>query len=315
MTLGRSIRLFLVDGTPNGLLTAEIMNWTGHVLTGPRSKLAELVERPECARTGVYFLVGPDPDNNLRLKVYVGESDNLSERLKQHSQKIEEGGQDFWERVCLVTSKEQSLTKAHVKHLESVLVRLVRHAGRCELVNGTANDYDSLSEADRSDMLFFLENVYTVLPVLGYDFLAPASEASVAPAVCESPLFILEDLELNLRALAKEIDGEFTVLKGSQAIPYRSDKGSSYQDMYKQLVKDGVLVPDGDSLLTFSADQEFISPSAAASVVCGHAVDGETAWFVDGTEQTYAAWQTQQTSGSAGVSHSSHSSWLRRVHR
>ena len=40
MTPGRSIRLFLVDGTPNGLLTAEIMNWTGHVLTEPRSKLS-----------------------------------------------------------------------------------------------------------------------------------------------------------------------------------------------------------------------------------------------------------------------------------
>ena len=34
MSPGRSIRLFLVDGTPNGLLTAEIMNWTGHVRRG-----------------------------------------------------------------------------------------------------------------------------------------------------------------------------------------------------------------------------------------------------------------------------------------
>lgn len=41
MSQGRSISLFLVDGTPNGLLTSEIMNWTGHVLTGPRSKLVE----------------------------------------------------------------------------------------------------------------------------------------------------------------------------------------------------------------------------------------------------------------------------------
>ena len=60
ITQGRSIRLFLVDGTPNGLLAAEIMNWTGHVLTGPRSKLSELVQRPEVGRTGIYFLVGPD---------------------------------------------------------------------------------------------------------------------------------------------------------------------------------------------------------------------------------------------------------------
>ncbi len=34
MSQGRSLRLFLVDGTPNGLLTAEIMNWTGHVRRG-----------------------------------------------------------------------------------------------------------------------------------------------------------------------------------------------------------------------------------------------------------------------------------------
>lgn len=32
MSYVRSIRLFLVDDTPNGLMTAEIMNWTGHVL-------------------------------------------------------------------------------------------------------------------------------------------------------------------------------------------------------------------------------------------------------------------------------------------
>ena len=54
MTQGRSIRLFLVDGSPNGLLTAEIMNWNGHCLTGPRTKLTELVQRPECGRTGSY---------------------------------------------------------------------------------------------------------------------------------------------------------------------------------------------------------------------------------------------------------------------
>ena len=34
MTQGRSIRLFLVDGTPNGLLTAEIMSWSGQVSDG-----------------------------------------------------------------------------------------------------------------------------------------------------------------------------------------------------------------------------------------------------------------------------------------
>jgi hypothetical protein len=46
MNNGRTLKVFLVDGTPDGLLTAEIMNWSGHVLTGPRSKLSELIQRP-----------------------------------------------------------------------------------------------------------------------------------------------------------------------------------------------------------------------------------------------------------------------------
>jgi hypothetical protein len=31
-TPGRSIRLFLADGTPQGLIIAEIVNWTGQAL-------------------------------------------------------------------------------------------------------------------------------------------------------------------------------------------------------------------------------------------------------------------------------------------
>lgn len=49
MTQGRSIRLFLVDGTPNGLLTAEIMNWTGHVLTGRAASSASWCSVPSAA--------------------------------------------------------------------------------------------------------------------------------------------------------------------------------------------------------------------------------------------------------------------------
>ena len=47
MNQGKSVRLFLADGTPGGLLTAEIMNWTGHVLAGSRSGLQALLAREE----------------------------------------------------------------------------------------------------------------------------------------------------------------------------------------------------------------------------------------------------------------------------
>ena len=304
MSLGRSLRLFLVDGTSNGLLTAEIMNWTGHVLTGPRSKLAELVQRPECGRTGVYFLVGPDPENNLRFKVYIGESDDVAKRLKQHNRpEIYDGtagGKDFWEKVCLVTSKDQNLTKTHVKHLESLLIGIANNVGRCDLINGTAHDYGSLPESDRADMAFFLEQIRTVLPVLGFDFLRELSKpsaavsASLVAQVSSSPRFNLEVPRYGISALGQEIDGEFFVLKGSKARVEWVGTERGYQGLFKQLVAEGLLVAQGSDNLVFSDDYAFSSPSAAAAVVCGRSANGRTSWVGEGTGQTYAAWQDQQ---------------------
>jgi hypothetical protein len=95
---GRTLKLFLVDGAPNGLLTAEIMNWTGHVITGPRSRLDELIQRPESKRTGVYFLVGPDRGPGIGTQVYIGETDDVTQRLSAHNRPEEKGGKDFWEK-------------------------------------------------------------------------------------------------------------------------------------------------------------------------------------------------------------------------
>ncbi|WP_016855849.1 GIY-YIG nuclease family protein [Halomonas smyrnensis] len=307
MTQGRSIRLFLVDGTPNGLLTAEIMNWTGHVLTGPRSKLSELVQRPECGRTGIYFLVGPDPENSLRPLVYIGESDDVATRLKQHNRPEEKGGKDFWEKVCLVTSKDQNLTKAHVKYLESLLIQNAGEVGRCKLINGTAHEYIGLPESDRADMAFFMEQVRTVLPVLGLDFLRdrpmPSSTTSepAEPKRQPSPRFVAEVPRFGIRALGQEIDGEFYVLEGSLARGSWTGSDGGYQSLYQQLCDDGVLVEAEQGLRRFASDFAFSSPSAAAAVVSGRSANGREHWKLEGTGQTYAAWQDQQVSAAASI--------------
>jgi hypothetical protein len=48
---GKQIKLFPIDGTRGGLTTAEITNWTGHVLSAGRSDLADLRKRDEAQRT------------------------------------------------------------------------------------------------------------------------------------------------------------------------------------------------------------------------------------------------------------------------
>ena len=299
MSQGRSIRLFLVDGTPNGLLTAEIMNWTGHALTGPRSKLSELVQRPECGRTGIYFLIGPDPENALRPLVYIGESDDVAKRLKQHNRPEDQNGKDFWEKVCLITSKDQNLTKAHVKYLESHLIALAKGSGRCGLVNGTAHDYTMLPEADQADMAFFIEQIRTILPVLGFDFLRDRQKLSdqLQPPAEESAQPVLFEMEVpkyGIRAEAQELDGEFVVLAGSQAREawVGGSKYASYRPLYEQLTVDGVLVADGAGKVRFAQDQTFSSPSAAAAVISGRSANGRIVWYEKVSRKTYGEWQS-----------------------
>lgn len=305
MNPGRSIRLFLVDGQPNGLMTAEIMNWTGHVITGPRTKLAELVQRPECDRTGIYFLVGPDPENSLRPLVYIGETDNVGTRLKQHNKPEDKGGKDFWEKACVVTSKDTNLTKAHVKYLESLLIRNANGVARCKLVNGTAHDYGNLPEADRADMAYFLEQIRTVLPVLGFEFLresqrAPTHKPSAAESGPEaSPLFRMEVPKYGIQARAQESDGEFYVLEGSLARGEWAGPNHHYQALFEQLVEEGVLELNGDGLRRFSRDCAFSSPSAAAAIAAGRAANGRTVWKVIDTGESYAEWQDRQVSAAS----------------
>ena len=309
MSIGRSIRLFLVDGTPNGLLTAEIMNWTGHVLTGPRSKLSELVKRPECSRTGIYFLLGPALDNSLHPQVYIGETDDVATRLKQHNRPESEdgnaGGKDFWERVCLVTSKDENLTKAHVKYLESLLIKIATDIGRCTLMNSTSHDYFNLPESDRADMSFFIEQIRTVLPVLGLDFLRERPSLSTsggqqASTVSDNlPLFVAEVSKCSIKAKAQEIDGEFVVLEDSLARTEWCGADNNYQSLHQQLCDDGVLVSADNGLRRFSADYAFSSPSAAAAVVTGRTSNGRREWKVEGTNQTYSEWQDHQVSAAA----------------
>ena len=74
---GKTIRIFLVDGEPTGILLAEISNWTGKVLVAPRSQLDQLSKREDVRRTGVYLLVGPDPDDPSRALASIGEGDNV----------------------------------------------------------------------------------------------------------------------------------------------------------------------------------------------------------------------------------------------
>lgn len=318
---GRTLKLFLVDGVPNGLLTAEIMNWTGHVITGPRSRLGELIQRPESRRTGVYFLVGPDSGPGIGTQVYIGETDDVAQRLTAHNRPEDKGGKDFWEKVCVVTSKDANLTKGHVKYLESRLIKAATEAGRSRLLNGTDPGYENLPEADRADMEFFIEQIQTLLPVLGFDFMRVTPAASKVPiphpfeadteartptkpkilTAQESPIFAGDVKKYHIKARGQEINGEFIVFKGSMARRTWEGAECGYTPLFRELQQKGFLKPTADDKhLEFSRDYAFSSPSAAATVVTGRSANGRIHWTDERTGQTYAGWQESLVNSALG---------------
>jgi hypothetical protein len=317
--LGKSIRLFLVDGSPSGLITAEIMNWTGKVLSFPRGLLPQALKRPEIAKTGVYFLVGADPEQFGRFLVYIGESDDVARRLKQHDGADDK---DFFEQVALIVSKDENLTKGHVRYLENRLIELTQNAGAARLFNGTQGSQVSLPESEQSDMEYVLQQLQVLLPVLGFTFLQEPPKRPVRVQTSlkilynvygeskdeeEAPLGIIFELSyLNgqVRAEAYELEGQFIVMAGAigrhpdaATKPLKQGKYAYILENLKNSLSNGTLTTLPDVPSTFvelTRDKAFKSPSQAASFLCANPVSGPIYWKVKGSSQTYGEWRKEQ---------------------
>ena len=248
---GRSVRLFLVDGTPQGMRTAEVGNWTGLALVCPRTDLARLSARQEVRRSGVYILVGPSESSPSGLAVYVGEGDEVWSRLSSH-----DDTKDFWTWVVMFVSKDDNLTKAHVRWLEAILVREIKKAKRAEVVNGNEPTGGKLPEADTADMETFFENVRLLLPTLGVNVFA--TEAMAGTGSKEKEALRLELKWEDARAECLVIDGQFVVQAGSTARAVEVESlGGWVRTLRATLKENGVLVPERNGLLRFSQSYAF----------------------------------------------------------
>jgi hypothetical protein len=263
-----TIKIFLVRGDPKGLRTAELSNWTGKAVAGPRSEFDGVLAREESEKSGVYFLTGTDLESG-KPAIYIGEAENIKDRIKSHLEK------DFWNQVVYFVSKDENLTKAHIRYLEGKLIEMARNAGRALVTNGQISGA-KLPESDREDMEVFFEKINQLLPVLGVELLVPSS--STATGASEKEMLLCEIK--GMRARGHLTPNGFLVLKGSQAVLRERASSQKYpwaRNMRQKLREDGLLAERQDYLV-FTRDAEFSSPSAAAAVIHGGHANGLIAW-------------------------------------
>lgn len=286
---GLSLDLYFIDGHPDGMLTAEIFNWTGHVLITPRTQLKKALARKEAGYTGVYVLTG---EQSGEAYAYIGEAEDIGARIKNH-----DTNKDWWTTAILITSAANTLNKAHAKYLESRLIEQAQIAARVRLANGNAPGLPGLSESAQANMENFLHNVLMVLPAVRVDvFISHARPAHKAIATAATPRFELSSKKHGVKAAAVQVEEAFEVEAGSTARQNWGGigtEGSGYALLHAELRQSGVLQPQGD-FCVFTKNYAFKSPSAAASVVLGRTSNGTLDWRVAGSEITYKQWEAQQ---------------------
>lgn len=292
---GKTIKIFLEDGTPQGLRIIEVGLSTVHGISARRAMLSQLAKRPEVRKTGVYLLLGPNAAEGQQ--IYVGESSSVIRRVQQH-----DSGKDWWETIVLFTSKDLNLTTAHARWLEAMLWQAITDSNRFRLDNANQPPGNELPEADTADMHEFLAQVRLILGTMGVDLSNPVRSVAVQESVQErgipaqlgpeKPTFHYSGRKFDATILL--LDGAIVLRQGSKVA---GATGSSVQDstvrLREKLMAQGMLKREDESSLELTQDYEFDSLSATSSFVAGYPCSGPRVWKT-AAGQTYAQWEASQ---------------------
>ncbi len=266
-----TLKMFLAFGDPKRLRTVELSNWTGKAVAGPRSEFEKVLEREESLNSGVYFLTGINPNTN-KGAIYIGEAECIRDRIKSHLSK------DFWNNIAFFITRDENLTKAHIRYIEGRLIEIAKSADRSVVMNSQASGA-RLPESDREDMEVFLEKMQQILPVLGIEaFVQTASKIEI-----DAERQMLTCRIKNVVASGYLTPNGIVVLSGSEAVLEERDSAKRWPSVMVQrnkLIEEGGLIQRGDKYV-FVKDTEFSSPSSAAAVIHGGSANGLTAWVND----------------------------------
>ena len=267
MKFGKTIKIFLIDGEPNGRMSCELSNWSGKAYKIPRIKVKDCSDRNDLLSTGVYLLFGKDDSG--KDQVYIGEAESILKRLNQQLT-----SKDFWNEAIVFISKDENLNKAHIKYLENRLHDIAKSANRYTVDNSIVPTQSSISESDRAEMEEFIEYIKMLVNTLGHKVFEEKREFK--PKQKQESFFI---------KAARGADGQgeptsdgFVVFKNSKAAATIVNSMTTNFITYRQkLIDEGVLLDKGE-YFEFTDDYIFSSPSTAAVMVMGRSANGLTEW-------------------------------------
>lgn len=307
----RSIRVFLPDGDADGRREAELTLSTTWAMAFKRRQFSSdrRYFRKKIQRPGLYILLDVDDSGAGKREAYIGESEEVCTRLEYWLTRDEKKNSKlFWEDTIVLSSKDENLTKSHVRYVESRLIAERRNPRwERKKQNQPSVNAGLLPLPDRCDMDKFVEEAKMLVGVLGCDIFRPVlsrdGEPDDAIEMAVAGQEILETFSFKLRegfdaTMRLSESGLFVVQKGSKARIKEVKLQEGYKGLRNLLLEDGV-VHKRDGYYEFVKDYGFQSPTAAASVVGGGNKNGRKEWkLADGTN--YGDWEAAKSDKADG---------------
>lgn len=277
-TRGKSINLFLMDGTASGRTKCTLSNWTGVAYKIPRTTLDLCKERVDLKQSGVYFLFGTSDQTGDNI-VYIGQAgarkngEGLLYRLQEHKRNLDK---DYWTEAVVFTTSNNSFGPTEISYLENRFCGLALAAKRYKLKNGNDPTQGNITEEKESELEEFVDYARIVMGTLGYKVFEPLVAVTPTPAtaehpVVEEPLLYFENA--NAKATGRRTSEGFVVLKGSK-LSQKTTK-SCPEIAIKERAKYSDRIDEGNTL---TEDVLLSSPSAAAAFVGGSSLSGNELW-------------------------------------
>jgi hypothetical protein len=262
MGRGKTIQIFLPDGSANGIKIAEITSAIEKAILIPRNNLQEAVKRKETSQEGIYFLFGTD-DERAKPLVYIGQTKEGIKRIKNHDQ-----NKDFWNYAILIISKTKSFTKTHIEFLEELTIRMAKEANRFEFENNVSPKHYIIPESLEADLLDSFDTIKILTTTLGF------------------PLFETNIKRINnfyLKGRGVTAEGNFTnegfiVYSGSQVKKEATPSCHSYIINKRRMLLTNNILSEHIDYYQFEENFIFDSCSTAGGVILGRSTNGWTAW-------------------------------------
>ena len=269
MVYRKTIELFLVNGTADSLIIAELSNWNGKAIKIPRIEVSSCY-RDDITQAGVYFLFCKEDDGSD--SVYIGEAENIKERLVQNLRDYQSEKETYyWSTAVVFIGRD--LNKALIRYLENRFVEIARASKRYLVL--TKNTYRNtvMKESQVAVMEEFVDNVKILINALGYKVLEPFVQMDASTTSVDDELLYIKSGSVN--ATGKVTTEGFVVFAGATVNEKMALKSLS-PGMLKQRQKlfDSSKV---ENLIT-TEDILFSSSSAAADFILGYSASGPRTW-------------------------------------